>query len=208
MLKPTFHFYPVFADAIRELARREVVLDLGTFHQFRKELAPFRQEFSSTRYYCLDYKAEAIHGELNPHVSGDIQKLPFKTASVDGVLVKCVLEHLPEPQKAVDEIHRVLRPGGLVVSTTPWLHPYHGTGGMKNSDYYRYSRDALRHMFRGYSDVQIHPLGGPWYVLNAFLPNAVNNVLFSRPLVGAVNALDRRMARPDACYEYLVRAVK
>jgi len=45
----------------------------------------------------------------------DIQALPFEDAGFDVVMVAHVLEHLTEPEKALAELHRVLRPGGVVV---------------------------------------------------------------------------------------------
>lgn len=46
----------------------------------------------------------------------NLEMLPFEDDSFDIVLVAHVLEHLADPQKAIVEIHRVLKPGGLVVT--------------------------------------------------------------------------------------------
>lgn len=52
-------------------------------------------------------------------VQGDAQKLPFANASFD-VIVSCeTIEHLPEVQAALREMHRVTRPGGRLFLTTP-----------------------------------------------------------------------------------------
>jgi SAM-dependent methyltransferase len=50
-----------------------------------------------------------------------IEPLPFEDESVDLVYMAEVLEHLPRPDRGVEEIHRVLRPGGHLVLTTPNL---------------------------------------------------------------------------------------
>lgn len=47
---------------------------------------------------------------------GDVQALGIRDASFDVVLCTEVLEHLPEPQRAADEMFRVLRPGGIFVA--------------------------------------------------------------------------------------------
>ncbi|HUJ04506.1 MAG TPA: methyltransferase domain-containing protein [Streptosporangiaceae bacterium] len=72
-------------------------------------------------------------------VAGDATRLPFPDGAFDTVIAAEVLEHLPADQKAMDEIARVLRPGGTVAVTVPaWLpervcwrlsDDYHNTPG-------------------------------------------------------------------------------
>jgi SAM-dependent methyltransferase len=49
----------------------------------------------------------------------DVHALPFPTASLDAALVHAVLEHLPDPAAALREVHRVLKPGGVVGARSP-----------------------------------------------------------------------------------------
>jgi ubiquinone/menaquinone biosynthesis C-methylase UbiE len=51
--------------------------------------------------------------------SGDVVHLPYRDASLDVVVASEVLEHVPDIQKALAEIRRVLGPGGTVVITVP-----------------------------------------------------------------------------------------
>jgi ubiquinone/menaquinone biosynthesis C-methylase UbiE len=50
---------------------------------------------------------------------GSAYELPFENASFDAVFSHALLEHLSEPQRAVDEFYRVLKPGGAVGVCTP-----------------------------------------------------------------------------------------
>ena len=50
--------------------------------------------------------------DIVAHVSGDPVRLPFGDASFDAVLSCGVLEHVQDPGGSLDELHRVLRPGG------------------------------------------------------------------------------------------------
>ncbi|HVR43097.1 MAG TPA: class I SAM-dependent methyltransferase [Thermoanaerobaculia bacterium] len=82
-----------------------------------------------------------------PSVVGDLTRLPFRTASFDGVTSGETLEHLDDDVSAVAEIGRVMRPEGRCVVTVPALRAL----WTASDDYYehrrRYSRRDLRALF-------------------------------------------------------------
>jgi SAM-dependent methyltransferase len=92
-----------------------------------------------------------LHPAAGLHVRGDAHALPFLDAAFDLVLCTEVLEHLPEPQRAIDEIFRVLRPGGELLLTTRFLFPIHDAP----HDYFRFTKYGLRHLLRRFEDVRI-----------------------------------------------------
>ena len=49
------------------------------------------------------------------------QELPFKDDAFNVVIIKHIVEHLPEPQKAINEIGRVTEKGGMLILATPNL---------------------------------------------------------------------------------------
>ena len=78
-------------------------------------------------------------------MDGDAVSLPFRDASVDAVRCERVFQHLPDPEAAVAEMVRVLRPGGRVVlMDSDW-----GTGIVHPVDpdvLLRYQESFLRHV--------------------------------------------------------------
>jgi len=83
-----------------------------------------------------------------PAVLGDLARLPFRDAVFDGVTSGETLEHLDDDAGAVREIARVLRNGGLCVSTVPALRALWSA----SDDYYehrrRYGREQFCALFR------------------------------------------------------------
>jgi SAM-dependent methyltransferase len=62
----------------------------------------------------------------NVEIVADAHALPYRNESVDNVSCLAVLEHLNRPDIAVQEMFRVLKPGGYILFETPGLQPYHG----------------------------------------------------------------------------------
>jgi len=59
-----------------------------------------------------------------PRVQALAEALPFPAQTFDLVICSWVLEHLAEPEKAFEEVARVLKPGGRFIFLTPnFLHP-------------------------------------------------------------------------------------
>jgi SAM-dependent methyltransferase len=204
MLFPHDHFYPGFVELLAEVARAPLVLDLGTYSGFRKELSLHRSSFQN-RYYSMDLTHQS--GNEGPDVVGDILRLPFADASADAVLCKEVLEHVRDPAAAVDEIHRVLKRGGAVLCTIPFLHPYHGTRG-KLPDFWRFTEEGAAELFSGFTSVEVRRAGGAVFVLRVFSPLPLRKALSSRLLAPFVNAVDRMTLRFGATHLFMVLARK
>lgn len=128
------------------------LLDLGC------GTAPLRPLYrSAERVVYADI--ERRDGSLEPFVGLDAGRgLPLRSASFDTVVMSDVLEHLAQPQQAISEVARVLRPGGRLLGNTPYLYWLHE----EPHDYWRPSGFALAHVLveAGMSDVEVHPLGG------------------------------------------------
>ena len=84
--------------------------------------------------------------KCQPDILADIQGATgLPDASFDTILALDVLEHLPYPHRAVAEIERILKPGGVLYITVPFCFPRHG------KEYYRFSDLALLDMLSGFN---------------------------------------------------------
>jgi SAM-dependent methyltransferase len=87
----------------------------------------------------------------------DAHGLPFQKGTFDAVVAQAVLEHVCDPYRCVDEIHRVLKPGGLVYAETPFMVPAHSTP----YDFHRFTYVGYRRLFKRYEQIGFGPVGGP-----------------------------------------------
>jgi SAM-dependent methyltransferase len=80
----------------------------------------------------------------------DLIALNFPDGAFDYVLSDQVLEHVEgNPQQAIDECYRVLRPGGVAVHTTCFINPIHGDP----KDFWRFTPNALSLLHRRWSEI-------------------------------------------------------
>ncbi|HEY0716536.1 MAG TPA: class I SAM-dependent methyltransferase [Streptosporangiaceae bacterium] len=83
-----------------------------------------RQELAAVAGMCGAMRAEGQvpSGAGSAAVSGDATVLPFADGSFDRVIAAEVFEHILDDQRAMNEVARVLRPGGVLAVTVPaWL---------------------------------------------------------------------------------------
>ena len=92
-----------------------------------------------------------LHAAPGIAVVGDARRLPIREAVFDMVLCTEMLEHVPEPHVAIDEMRRVLKPGGVLVLTTRFLFPIHDAP----HDYFRFTKYGLRHLLRHFEILQL-----------------------------------------------------
>lgn len=107
---------------------------------------------------CIDWPV-SLHGADHVDAYCDLSRLlPIKTGSFDTVLSSDVLEHLPDPDLAVSEIGRVLRPGAKLILNSPFMYPLHE----EPADYCRHTRYSLERLVRrgGMEVLQIEEIGG------------------------------------------------
>jgi SAM-dependent methyltransferase len=157
----------LFASALtRALAGATDILDVGTSQRFAKELRPFQHLFHNLNYRAAGYKPSRSFGAYNCDFDEDVQHLSFPDAQFDVVICLEVLEHVRDPFSASHEIIRVLRDGGRLLLTVPFIAGYHGKAGTSAShdeypDLWRFTEEGLRQLFAPLRELEIRPLYGP-----------------------------------------------
>ena len=108
-----------------------------------------------------DLGPEVVNVDVTPYdgvdLLCDIGRLPFADESVDGVLSISVLEHVTEPERVLDEVHRILRPGGFVYTDVPFIVGYHASPG----DYRRWTHEGVLWLHRRFETSRLVLNGGP-----------------------------------------------
>jgi SAM-dependent methyltransferase len=169
--------------AIVEHARGRV-LDVGCGHM------PFRRDAldvaSAYEGFDVERRAEGVL-----HVGDAEAMVGIANDVYDTVFCFEVLEHLPHPQRAVAEMFRVLKPGGVLLVSVPHLSRLHE----EPHDYFRYTTYGLRRMLEdaGLQPSSISVTAG----LFSFLAHQVSTLLIGiawpipgvRQLVYQVNRL-------------------
>lgn len=79
----------------------------------------------------------------------DAHDIPFADGSFDGVIIQAVLEHVCDPFRVVEEIHRVLKPEGLVYAETPFIQQVHARAW----DFTRFTELGHRRLFRRFEEI-------------------------------------------------------
>lgn len=141
----------LFNLAIERYEMKGKVLDLGSKN-------------GASSYYQHIKRADDCHITFTDLVPGpdvvqvDVEKpFPFPDCSFDTVISFHLMEHVYDFWKMPSEIHRVLKPGGRVIVSVPFIHEFHGDPG----DYWRMSDDAVIRLFQssGFKLSQVETLG-------------------------------------------------
>jgi SAM-dependent methyltransferase len=116
----------------RAHTRPALILDLGCGNAIHQPIC----EHAGYEWVGVD------HASKGAPILADAHSLPFRDQVFDCVLTVAVFEHLKYPFVAIEELHRVLKPGGKLLGTVAFLEPFHG------DSYYHHSHLGTLNMLR------------------------------------------------------------
>lgn len=136
--------------------------------------------------YCSQYISVDVANSLKGRVDAltDIQCMGIADNSFDTVFCSQVLEHVPEPWRALDEFYRILKPNGVLILSVPHLSHMHN----EPNDYYRYTKYGIKHLLerRGFEVVRQEPAGGLLSFLGFIPATIIASLLFGIPLLSGI----------------------
>lgn len=104
---------------------------------------PYKKLFTFSEYIGIDVEQEGHpHDDEMIDVFYDGKRIPFENETFDSVVTTQVFEHIFTPNQFLSEINRVLKPGGKLILTVPFVWDEHE----QPYDYARYSSFGLKHL--------------------------------------------------------------
>ena len=155
---PSYHTRTVLMRLLPKYCRG-MTLDAGAGRAKYKSLITTY----CTRYIAVDNMSSLYQfankrsAPLPVDILADVLQLPIRDAVFDCVVCTQVIEHVPQPERLVRELARVLKPNGYLIISTGWCCPYHP----EPKDFYRFSPDGLAYLLMqaGLKVVEIVPQG-------------------------------------------------
>ena len=147
-----------------------------------------------------------VKHEGSVDVFGDAMQLPLKSNSVDLFFSSSVIEHLPAPERAVSELFRTIKPGGLVYAEIPFIGAYH----MAPNDYQRYTISGIESLFNrhGFDMVKKGICSGPINALLLLVQHAVVEAIPIGPIQYIFRLILTWLLHPFKYLDYIFNRFK
>ncbi|MFD2572375.1 class I SAM-dependent methyltransferase [Spirosoma soli] len=140
----------------------------------------YKPFFDKAAYVSTDWCGTLDHHQYSAGIDYicPADNLPFENQSFDFALCTQVLEHVRKPEAVINEISRILKPGGMLFLTVPQSWEEHE----QPYDYHRFTKFALRAYAEDYQFevVEIKPQGGRFLVIGFFLAWSIPTLLRNR----------------------------
>ena len=138
----------MLADVLRGFASPAVIVDVGCGDG--SALAAAKEHNPAHRFAGIDWSADALRQAQScglTVVRATVTGLPVADGAADVVIMSELIEHLVDPDGAVAEVRRVLRPGGSLLLSTPNLAAWYNRGLLAFGIQPIFSEVSLRGVF-------------------------------------------------------------
>ena len=141
-----------FRDRIlSEIDQNDHILDIGMAMRDR------HKKVKSKILETLDVNDFGEYPDIICDICSDISGLENK---YNKIICIAILEHVYDPFSAISNLKKMLKDNGIIYGYVPYLYYYHAPKNLKFQDYFRFSKDALAYLFKGFSDVELFPIRG------------------------------------------------
>lgn len=164
---------------------------------------PYRELFRSSDYIGLEIDTPETRRNSSADTFYEGNSFPFGDGEFDSVVTNQVFEHVFHPEEFLREIHRVLRPEGILLLTVPFVWDEHE----QPRDYARYTSFALKHLLHkeGFTILEtrksVNDIRVIFQLVNAYIykatvsGNKYLNLLFTILLMAPFNLAGEALAR-------------
>jgi len=171
-------FYIARINLLRNIKKNACHFDNGCLLDVGCGTKPYESLFNVASYIGLDV---AGGGHDDDAKSADIyydgKNFPFSDSFFDHAISNQVFEHVFEPEQFMDEIHRVLKPNGLLLITVPFVWDEHEVP----YDYGRYTSFGLNYLIskKGFKIIEQQKSGAYVDTLAQMLSSYISTVFLS-----------------------------
>lgn len=162
------------------------LIDIGCgIKPYKEKLAPFIKE-----HVGVDHEGTS-HSKSEINLFGTAYNIPVENDQFDSAICTAVLEHLEEPEQAIRECYRVLKPSGIAIYSVPFIWHVHEAP----RDFYRYTCHGLQYLFEkaGFEIIEIKPLSG-FFVTFLQLHIYIIEGKFNKGIIRKIKILDAYIA--------------
>ena len=161
-INPFFReYFELMYDAYKSVNSNSSVLNIFSSSDLssKRECAFKDIFFGESSYEAIDFWEDHFINKNEQKLIEEPHKINFKSSSFDVVITtKVILEHVSDPQAVVNEIYRVLKPGGKAYIIAPHIRRQH----QAPFDFFRYTEYALNRIFgnSGFKNIDLRHTGG------------------------------------------------
>ena len=167
------NLYEFLREALETNTHQKTLLNIGSGGKISEMLSQY--DFANSTSIDIDE-------DRKPDIVMNACALEFPDNSFDIVCAMEVLEHIPTPQVALDEIYSVLKPSGELLMSTPFVFGIHD----EPYDYYRYTKYGLEYLLKRFEKVHVQERNTYFSTVVVLLSRLIMSTTKSDRVIGAI----------------------